>query len=91
VGAYGILSSLLESGGVSSGGVRLVDAEEATKATKSSRLVASSASTRLTPPLLTLPISSKLLTIPYAAVVILVAPDDGRIRPKHVQLSHLLQ
>jgi hypothetical protein len=28
--AYGILSSLLESGGVSSGGVRRVEAEEAT-------------------------------------------------------------
>jgi hypothetical protein len=53
--------------------------------------VAPSASTRLTPPLLTPPLSSKLLIIPYAAGVILVAPDDGRIRPKHVELSLLLQ
>jgi hypothetical protein len=50
-----------------------------------------SASTRLTPPLLTPPLSSKLLRIPYAAGVILVAPVDGPIRPKHVELSLLLQ
>jgi hypothetical protein len=71
---------------VSSGGVRRVDAEEAT-----TRVVASSASTSLTPPQLTPPLSSKLLRIPYAAGVILVAPDDGRIRPKRVELSLLLQ
>jgi hypothetical protein len=54
-------------------------------------VVASSASTLLTPPLLTPPLSSKLLRIPYAAGIILVAPDDGRIRPKHVELSLLLK
>jgi hypothetical protein len=50
-------------------------------------MVASSASTRLTPPLITPPLSRKLLRIPYAAGVILVVPDDGRIRPKHIELS----
>jgi hypothetical protein len=39
----------------------------------------------------TLPLSSKLLRITYAAGVILVAPDDGHIGPKHVELSLLLQ
>jgi hypothetical protein len=33
----------------------------------------------------------KLPRIPYAAVLNLVAPDDGHIRPKHVEPSHLLQ
>jgi hypothetical protein len=56
-----------------------------------SQVVASSASTHLTPLLLTPPLSSKLLRIPYAAGVILVAPDDGHILPKHVELSLLLQ
>jgi hypothetical protein len=60
--------------------VRRVDTEEAT-----------SASTRLTPTLLTPPLSSKLLRIPYTAGIILVAPDDGRMHPKHVELSLLLQ
>jgi hypothetical protein len=35
----------------------------------------------------TSPLSSKLLRIPYAAGVILVAPDDGCMRPKYVDLS----
>jgi hypothetical protein len=68
-----ILCSLLESGGVSSGGVRRVDAEQATSG------------------LLTPPLSSKLLRIPYAAGVILVTPDDVRIRPKHVEISQFLR
>jgi hypothetical protein len=73
---------------VSSGVVRRVDAEDATTVASST---STRASTRLTPPLLTPPLSSKLLRIPYAAGVILVAPDDGRILPKHVELSLLPQ
>jgi hypothetical protein len=53
--------------------------------------VTSSASTPLTPPLLTLPLSGKLLRIPYAAGIFLAASDDRRIRSKHVELSLLLQ
>jgi hypothetical protein len=71
-------------------GVRLVDAEEAITGCGVRRVDAEEA-TSLTPPLLTPPLSSKLLRIPYAASVILVAPDDGHIRPKHVELSLLLQ
>jgi hypothetical protein len=52
-----------------------------------SRAVTPLASTPLAPLLLTPPFHSRHLRIPHAAGLTLVAPDDGRIRPKHVEPS----
>jgi hypothetical protein len=66
-------------------GVRRVDAEEATTGCGVRRVDAElTAAAHASSP-------HKQLRTPYAAVLSLIAPDDGHIRPKHVEPSHLLQ